>query len=165
MGFLCSPFQLVLFQKLQRVNARRVSLVQWCNEGAIIYPAPTVRKPAESISRFQRAFDGEATDPSFQWDCTGVMTRKLSNYPRFLRGSLSARLLYGLQRERHSTKWCCHQTCFLKGWKHLRQALVFEWSCMQPGVGLNMPCGSLPTQKILWFCDSIKHCSEQGEPF
>lgn len=29
--------------------------------------------------------------------------------------------------------------------------LIFEWFCMEPGVGLNDPYGSLPNQDILWF--------------
>ena len=30
--------------------------------------------------------------------------------------------------------------------------LIFEQLCVEPGVGLNDPYGSLPTQDSLWFC-------------
>lgn len=30
--------------------------------------------------------------------------------------------------------------------------LVFEWSCVKPGVGLDGPRGRLPTQDVLRFC-------------
>jgi len=31
----------------------------------------------------------------------------------------------------------------------------FGWSCVEPAVGLNNLCGSLPTQSILRFYDSV----------
>lgn len=31
--------------------------------------------------------------------------------------------------------------------------LHFGCSCAEPGVGLDGPCGSLPTQDVLWFCE------------
>ena len=31
--------------------------------------------------------------------------------------------------------------------------LISGWSCVEPGVGLDDPYGSIPTQDILWFYD------------
>lgn len=32
---------------------------------------------------------------------------------------------------------------------------IFGWSRVEPGAGLEDPCGSLPMKDILWFCDSM----------
>jgi len=37
------------------------------------------------------------------------------------------------------------------------QGLDLRWCCVEPGVGLSDPCGSFPTQDILWFYDSLLH--------
>ena len=49
--------------------------------------------------------------------------------------------------------------------EHLGTALRHRvgWSCVEPGVGLSDPYGSLPTQDILWSYDSMIRASLIGE--
>ena len=51
---------------------------------------------------------------------------------------------------------------------HLRGCVLlwsdFGWFCVEPGVGLNDPDGSLPTQDVPWVCDLHLICAgKQGD--
>ena len=46
---------------------------------------------------------------------------------------------------------------FKKHWDNMLRytyGLNFVWFCVEPGVGFDDPCGSLPTWDILWFCSA-----------
>jgi len=57
-------------------------------------------------------------------------------------------------------QWAWPQTVQIQGaFEHhsQTQCLEFGRSCAETGVKLDGPCGSLPTQGILWFCEKNSH--------